>query len=305
MRIRFSSLTLLAIGGAAVACLEQDSPTYPNNGVLFAVVLQPDAINIAPAATQQLRVSALDLNTDTIAATGATFRSLDTTRVRVSSAGVVTGVAAGNTRVIATLTAGGVTRADSVLVTVSAGGATPLAGLTLAPRTLTLAPSCARSVTAAATNAGGTAIAGLSAPLYASRDSAIARVSAAGAVTAVAAGTTNIVATLTSGGVTRTDSVAVTVGAENGTRLVLVDSTGIAPNTVTAGIGCPVVFRNAFTKAVDITFTSTAPAPPVVRVGPIARNADGNTTFTAAGSYTFRSDSLGTIAARTGSVVVQ
>lgn len=253
----------LALSAAAVLGCYMDEPTNPVDSTVFAVVLQPDNLNIPVGGTHTVTVRAVNGRFAPLSTFGApTFASTDTTRVRVSQAGVVTGVATGNASVIATVRTEGVTKADTIAVRVSAAGATALGSLTLSAAAITLGGNCQRPLAPVIRDAAGATItpssSGITAPFYVSRDPAVATVSSAGTVTGARPGTTYIVGTLTSGGVTKTDSVRVTVGGIPSATVSLSEA-GATPNAVTIPAGCLVSFRNAGTKATDVTFVSSTP----------------------------------------------
>lgn len=253
----------LALMAAAVLGCYMDEPTNPVDSTLFAVVLQPDNLNIPVGGTHTVDVRAFNGRLSPLSSFGApTFTSTDTLRVRVSPAGEVTGVATGNARVIARVTVNGVTKADTIAVRVSAAGATALGSLTLSPAPIALGGNCQRALAPVIQDAGGTTItpssSGLTAPFYLSRNPSVATVSSAGTLTGANPGTAYIVGTLTSGGVTKTDSVLVTVG-EAPAATVTLSEAGATPSDVRIPAGCLVSFRNAGTKATDVTFVSSAP----------------------------------------------
>lgn len=255
---------LLAAVATIVACY-MDEPTNPVDKTLYGVVLRPDNVNVAVAGTQPLAVTAFNGRGGALAAPAVTFRSTDTTKVKVSPAGVVTGIANGTARVIASVTANGVTKADTVTVRVSSAGGTPLGSLTLGPSPLTLAGNCTRFVVPTITDAAGATItpgaSGITNPYYVSRNTSVLSTTnnaTNATLTGVNAGSTYLVATLTSGGVTKTDSVRVDVAA-SATKAVTVADAGPNPPAVTVPAGCLVTFTNAASKPVDITFISSTP----------------------------------------------
>ena len=298
----------LALAVVAAACLEREDPAGPGTGLLYAVVLEPDAINLPVNGSQTLKVAAfdaantpLDISTSTVE-----YASTDTSRAKVTQAGVVTGSAVGTSRIVARVQFNGVTRADTVSVNVAAGGARAAAGLALAPKPFAVATQCQRTLTPTTTDAAGAAITGLSAPFYISRDAQVATVSAAGVITGIAQGSTTVVGTITSGGSTRTDSVAVNVGA-SGAQAVAVAATGFTPPAVTVVLGCPIAITNGAGKTVNLRYVGTAAAPTFTPAAtPAAAPAFSVASAavltirpaTGVGAYQFQTDSLGTATSR-------
>ena len=312
----------LALTVAAVLGCYMDEPTNPVDSTLYAVVLQPDNLNIPVGGTHTVTVGALNGRFSPISSFGApTFTSTDTNRVRVSSAGVVTGIAAGNASVIARVTADGVTKADTIAVRVSAAGATALGSLTLSSAAVSLGGNCQRALAPVIRDAGGATItpssSGITGPFYLSRNPAVATVSSTGTLTGANPGSTYVVGTLTSGGVTKTDSVLVTVGQIPAATVALSEA-GASPSAVTIPAGCLVSFRNAGTKATDVTFVSstptntggTAPALPS-NISSLAVGATQAVRFAFAtsggapvtGTVTFRSNAFTTATTTVGGTV--
>ena len=200
----------------------------------FFVRLNPEAAAIAVGQTQQLTVTAFDAGPcipgpctpsapgNPITAQGTpTFRSTDTLRVRVSSTGVVTGIATGTASVIATLqdipgfTSGpSVTLADTTVFTVTAAPVA-IGNLQLSGRATgtpnTVGAGSTLTLTTTITDPSGTPVSNVGRPQYYSTRPDRATVSATGVVTGVQAGNATIVATITVSGVTRTTSYDIIV----------------------------------------------------------------------------------------------
>ena len=262
--VRHRLAVVLAVAATVAACY-MDEPANPVDKTVYSVVLGPDNVNVAVGATQPLAVTAFNGRGTVLAGAAPKFRSADTTKVQVSSTGVVTGVANGTTLVIASVTNAGVTKADTVTVRVSSAGATALGSLSLGTAPVTLAGNCTRFVAPTITDASGAPItpgsSGITNPYYVSRNTTVASTSnnaTNATLTGVGVGTTYLVGTLTSGGVTKTDSVRVDVAA-SGTKAVKIADAGPNPAAVTLPAGCLVSFKNAASKPVDITFVSSAP----------------------------------------------
>lgn len=200
----------------------------------YFVRLDPQAASIAVGETKQVSVTAYDAgpcggapcspltpgNPITVQQ-APTYRSTDTLRVRVSSTGLVTGVAVGSASVIARLqdtpgTTGGasVTLADTTIFTVTAAPVT-FGGLALSGRATgtpnTVGAGSTLALTTTITDAGGAPVTGVGRPQYYSTKPEIATVSATGVVTGVKPGATTILATMAVGATTRATSYDVTV----------------------------------------------------------------------------------------------
>lgn len=218
----------------ALGCDTDKFTGVPAASNFYFVRLNPEAAAIAVGETQQVSVTAFDAgpctsgpcspstpgNPLTVQGT-PTFRSTDTTRVTVSSSGLVTGVAVGSASVIATLQdipgfTGGpsVTRADTTVFTVTAApvalGTVQLSGrATGTPNTVGAGSTLALVTTI--TNSSGATVTNVGRPQYYSTRPEVATVSSTGVVTGLTQGTTTILATITVGGVTQTASYDVTV----------------------------------------------------------------------------------------------
>lgn len=200
----------------------------------YFVRLDPQAASIAVGETKQVTVTAYDAGpcngapcspltpgNVVVVPQAPTYRSTDTLRVRVSSSGVVTGIAAGSASVIATLqdipgTTGGtsVTLADTTIFTVTATPVT-FGGLALSGRATgtpnTVGAGSTLALTTTITDASGAPVTNVGRPQYYSTMPEIATVSVTGVVTGVKPGATTILATIAVGATTRNASFDVTV----------------------------------------------------------------------------------------------
>jgi hypothetical protein len=228
---KFGLLCILAALGCDTDKFTGISSSASN---FYFVRLNPEAAAIAVGETQQLSVTAFDEgpcsagpctpsapgNPITVQGT-PTFRSTDTTRVTVSSTGLVSGIAVGTASVIATLQdipgfTGGpsVSRADTTIFTVTAAPVA-LGNLQLSGRATgtpnTVGAGSTLALTTAITDPSGAPVTNVGRPQYYSTKPEIATVSATGVVTGVKPGNTTILATITVSGVTRTTAYDVTV----------------------------------------------------------------------------------------------
>lgn len=140
---------------------------------------------------------------------------------------------------------------------------------------------------AAARDQNGQAMAGLPAATWTTSDASRATVSASGLVAGVAAGSVTVTASITSGGVTRTGSAAVTVSAGPvGPSTVIVTTPGesFTPETATIGVGGTVTWEISGATH-NVTFGAAAPAGGNI---PDTRGATVSRQFTTAGSYPYQ-----------------
>ena len=306
-RIRLMKrLCLLALAAAFVACNNDKITDVLQISQFYAVRVDPQAVTLAQGGQQTLTVTAFDAacmgtscnplapgNQITVSGT-PTFRSTDTSIVKVDANGVVTAQAkAGTANIIGALqdipAATGVpsvTYADTTPVTVLATGATPpaVANMTLTSRstngagsndTLTITYTDASGATVA-TQRAATNATGIGRPAFFTSDPSVATVGATGIITGVRPGTAVISATNTVGGVTKTatfpititDPVTATISittATSGSGIIFFpDSIAVSateavvegrPNTTTPG--AVVTFAVVGTTLFPNTFTGT------------------------------------------------
>ncbi len=121
---------------AVVACGGSDEPTGGSR--IATVRMNANAISLFPGQTEQLAATALDAAGATVSDAGApTWRSGNTAVATVTAAGLVSGVAAGQTDVTATIDG----RVGTTRVTVGAAPTTALVsmpGLSFTPFTTTI-----------------------------------------------------------------------------------------------------------------------------------------------------------------------
>jgi hypothetical protein len=227
-----------------VACdTDQLTNIATNLSNFYFLRLTPEAASLGVGQTQQLTVTPYDAgpcggtacsiltpgNPITVAGT-PTFKSLDTTKVKVSSSGLVTAIGAGTTTVIATLqdipaTGSGlpsVTRADTTAFTVTAS-ATSFGGIALSATRATDGAGSPDTLVVTYTDAAGatngtqkaTTTTGIGAtvgrPQFYSSNPENATVGTTGIITGVKPGTATITATISIGGVNKTATFAVTI----------------------------------------------------------------------------------------------
>ena len=118
MRLRRRLLAVLTVG--AVACGGSDGPTPPPSSlVLDRVVVTPATIAIAAGASQALTPQGQTSTGAPVAGTTFQYNSQSASVASVSNAGVVTGLAAGQSTITVTGSAGGVSKTATVVATVT------------------------------------------------------------------------------------------------------------------------------------------------------------------------------------------
>jgi len=278
---------------AALACDTDKFTGIPTASNFYFVRLNPQAASIAVGETQQLSLAAFDAGPcsgapcspltpgNPITVQGPqTFRSTDTLRVKVSSTGVVSGIAVGSASVIATqqdipgVTSGtSVTLADTTVFTVTAApvamGTVTLSGrATGTPNTVGAGSTLALVTTI--TDASGATVTNVGRPQYYSTKLEIATVSSTGVVSGLNPGTSAILATITVGGVTSTTSFDVIVTRPVAATVMICGQACTTPVPGTA---------IAFSPA-DITVSATQ-AQVQGLAGVVVTFAVANNTFTA------------------------
>jgi len=276
-----------------------------------------EAVTMTTGSTLQLTVAPLNGNQGTLAnLPAATFTTSDSQKVKVSATGLLTAVqvtGATPVTVIAKLTVGGITNADTTQVLVVSTART-FKSLSIQPAVgdsakVALASSKLLNVVALDSN---------DAPLvspniiikYRSLNPLVATVSATGSVSGVTKGKVKIVASTTSYGVAKSDTILYTVGNAATAQVFLFGNsfTGVSPvNPATTIVG---VFATVtFTKSVaysavvttDITFDSLTSNIVNISGGGTGANIVGlanapvnaQRKFMVPGTYTFKEGPLG------------
>lgn len=145
-----------------------------------------------------------------------------------------------------------------------------------------LAPGNSVTLTVVAKDEDGQVIAGAGAPSFTSLNTAVATVAANGLVTAVGAGTVQVSATVTHGGVTKAGSATVTVVVAPSTATVTAPQFTWLPATVDVSAGGQVTWTIG---AVHHTITFTSPGSPANI--PELENDSDLRVFPAAGTYQY------------------
>ncbi|HEY0154891.1 MAG TPA: Ig-like domain-containing protein [Longimicrobium sp.] len=169
-----------------------------------SVRVQPDSLTLTAGATATLTAAAYDAQGNLLTGRVVTWTSSNGAVVGFESGGTVRGIAAGTARVTATVE--GVSA--SITVTVLAPRAV-VTRVVVQPDSLVLAPGATGDLNVAAYDSAGNVVTGR-AIVWASSSTGVATVGAGGAVTAVAAGTAQVSATVE--GVTGSAKVIVRAG---------------------------------------------------------------------------------------------
>jgi len=212
-------MTGIRAGGIAVlmtllgGCGETAIVTDPDTLVPTTVSITPATVSLPSlGATEALVATVRDQNGDPMTAAATSFVSSVGAVATVSSSGLVTAVAAGQTTITATSgTASGSSAVSVEQVAASVVGA---------PSTMTLdGPGSTAQATATARDAGGSMIPSPDL-VWSSDDEGVATVGATGEVTGVAQGTTTITVEATNGGASVTGTMSVEVLAGTATLAV-------------------------------------------------------------------------------------
>lgn len=176
------------------------------------IVITPSTLTENVGVDTTLAVTVFDASENPLGITPDAWLTSDPTIATVSGAGVVHGVAAGTATITAQcFTTLGTVTSNACTVTVVATQDTTPASVAITPTTLALNAGDTSQLAAVVKNAAGDVLVGVNPSGWSSSDQTKATVSASGLVTAVAAGTATITATLnalTSNGSVATVSAA-------------------------------------------------------------------------------------------------
>jgi len=200
-------LLVAACGGGGA------DPTAPaaTSQPVATVSVSPSAPSLATGATLQLSAATTDAANNVLTGPAVTWSSSDEAKATVSSSGVVTALAAGQ----ATISAASEGKVGSATVTVTAAASTaPVASVAIYPAGTTLLPGQTWQLSETLKDAAGKVLDGRTVA-WSSSNPAAATVSAAGVVSALAAG--SAVVTVTSEG----KSAAVTIAVSASSASVL------------------------------------------------------------------------------------
>lgn len=180
------------------------------SGQVATVSLSPSAVSLIIGTTAQLAATPKDLAGNIVTGGVVSWASNNVAIAAVSAAGLVTAMGAGSATI--TATSGG--RSGTAAVTVLAP--TTVASVTVTPASNALIVGATVQLTATPKDSVGNVITGRSVA-WSSSNASVATVSATGLVSAIAAGSTSITATI--GGTPGTAQVSATAAAAPGTFL--------------------------------------------------------------------------------------
>jgi len=241
------------------------------------VAVQPSSVKLIVGSTAQLTSSGADASGGSLTQRVTQWSSAEPTIATVSTSGMVTAVRAGTASIKATVD--GVSATSSVEV--DPPPPAPVASITVALASVSLTAGQTTQATATLRDSAGNALTGRTIT-WSSSDQALATVSATGLVTAVAAGSTTIIATAEE----KTGSASLTVTPAAPAPVASVSLS--APNTtLTVGQSTQVnvVIRDAGGNALTgrvVAWKSTSPAIATVTAnGVVNAIATGTTTIQA------------------------
>ena len=296
VKVAGGKVTALATGSATVgATVEGVAGTAvvrvlaPDVAPVARVRVQPDSLALTVGASADLSASALGAAGTPLTGRVVTWSSSDSTVARVGADGRVTALAVGSAAVTATVE--GISA--SARVRVSAPATNPVARVRVQPDSLALTVGASADLSASALGSAGTPLTGR-VVAWTTSDSAVARVGADGGVTALAAGSATVTATVE--GVSGSARVRVSAPASKPVARVLVQ-----PDSAVIVVGASVELSGSALDAQGgartgraVTWSSSDST--VARVG-----AGGRVTAVAAGSATVTA----TVEGVTGSAAIR
>ena len=250
-----------------------------------AVTITPSSSSIGVGGTVQLGALVTDAAGNALAGRAVSFASSAPTIASVGANGLVTGVAAGTATIQAT--SEGVT--GSATVRVNAPAPAAVASVQVAPASATLTVGDTRAFTATAKAGDGSTITGRTVT-WSSGGPSVVTVSSTGVVTAVGAGTAQVLAQI--GGVTGTATVTV--------QQIPVAAVFITPNPVTVPAGQVAQVAASTRDAAGNTLTGRVVTWTSSHTAIATVTSDGRVTGVNPGSATISGTSEGV----TGSVPV-
>ncbi len=278
---RFASLLLLLAGFAATSCGGEGTGStnvvIPPPASVAVVEVSPGSATLLPAQTAQLSAVTRDASGQTLTGRAVTWASSAQAVATVDGNGLVTAVAPGAASVTATSEG----RSGSASITVNAPAPT-LARITLTPSTVALQVAQTVSLAAAGFDAAGNPMAGVSFS-YSSSNTAIATVTQAGVVTAVANGTAVI--TVSSGTISATATVTVVQPPGGGNRITVTPTSASLTVGQTAQLTASVVDAqgNAVPGAIVQFVSSNTAVATVTNAGLVSGVAAGTALITVTG----------------------
>jgi hypothetical protein len=275
---------------------------------------------VSPYDTLQLTATPRAASGEALPLSGnVVYSSSDLAHVQVSSTGLVRAIAPGTGfKVIATLAAGNLTRADTVIVNVTSDAAPPvLASLSIHPQAGDSAKRAALygyPWPAIATDINGQPMPDLAIACETSDQTVVIVAPSCGFIGTLRPGRARLIASTTAFGVTKADTIDITVGLRLTTTVALAPG-NVGLGTATIATGGTVTWLNQTGGPADVTFddpTNVAEDPNCLcgagNVPPFG-NADPNDfaanqvsrRFPVPGTYTYHSSAV----AGSGTIVVQ
>ena len=216
-------------------CVGSSYPNVVTTGPVATVTVAPVSATIAIGATQQFTATAKDANGNVISGVSFTWNSSMASVATVNTNGLAKGVGQGSANITATVSA--VT--GSAALTVNAVTTVPVATVTVAPVSATIAIGATQQFTATAKDANGNVISGVSFTWNSSMAS-VATVNTNGLAKGVGQGSANVTATVSA----VTGSAALTVNAVSGNAIpqsfygFTINKSCSISNTDAEGQGC-------------------------------------------------------------------
>ena len=183
---------------------------------LVSVELSPEDLNISVDNSDGITSVTAFYDNETsknIAFTDCDYVSSDISVATVSSSGVITGVSVGTATITVTYTEDDITKTDTLVVMVVD---LSLTSIQVLPSSMMIEEGDSKNIASVTAYYNDDSHSSLdpSQPNYQSDDISVATVSSSGVITGISEGTAKITVTYTEEGVTRSDSVSVTVFAE-------------------------------------------------------------------------------------------
>jgi uncharacterized protein YjdB len=262
-----------------------------------SIAVSPGTASIPVGATQQFTATATysDGSTGNITST-ATWTSSTVSAATVNAAGLATGVATGSTTVTASV--GSVSATAKLTVT-----AKTLTAIAVSPATASVAAGVTQQFTATATYSDSSTANVTTAATWTTASASVATIGSGGLATGVAAGTTNVTASM--GGMSAT--AALTVTAKTVTSIAV----SPAPASIAAGLTLQFTATATYSDnstanvTATATWTTTNASAATITSGGLATGvAAGSSTITAALSGVSGSATLSVTAKPVTSIAV-
>jgi uncharacterized protein YjdB len=267
----FRRLAILSLSALAFAACDNKEIT-PVAPLDPTVTITPSSATIPVGATTTFVGS---VSGDTVGAnSGVNYISTNTAVATVSSAGVVTAVAPGQSTIIASSK---FRPSKQAAAQVTVTPVVSLVNVVVAPSSATLTPGQTVNLVASVTGTTNTSV------TYASSDTSVAKVSTAGVVTATSKNGIAIVTATSVADPSRSASSTITVQGGNGPGTTVIT---ITPSTATINVGESFTFASVVTGNANTAKTFTSSDTSVAKVNATtgvvtATNKAGTTTITA------------------------